>query len=453
MSKYTTSKSIVPKIIGEGTYGCAHKPALLCTRRSQGDRKINYNKSISKLGDATELTEEANKYLFLDKIDPEFKYHLKDTFLCDPDLNKNEMAIADCNIGFDVLEEIDKYKIIIMRDGGSDLNIWIDRIMKGQVDNSIVYKIWRQCGLLLQGVQLFLNHDLVHHDIKTGNIVYNDVYDELRFIDFGLAESIMKEKYYCANNNYSSLAINFFYYPFESIFLEKENFDQIKQLVNSENANENLHLFIADRTRNIKENNYWLTRLKMFINFKDNIAWENFWYKQLSGLYVFMLGYLKECTYEEFLDLYFRKIDVYCLGIAFYIFYNHTMQFLDDSIRSPLENLILEMVNFNLKERIEVNDAIARFRNIMGDFQPMANPIHTHKKNSKTTGGSMMDPIVDDVRNAYVRTGPFLPPGINLRPTSSKSKKSSRRRTRSSTKKNSLSKNSRRKTRSRQFTL
>ena len=56
--------SNIPKVIGEGTYGCVHNPPLLCDGSTTRD-----NEKVSKLMDPREASKEMKEYVLIDKID------------------------------------------------------------------------------------------------------------------------------------------------------------------------------------------------------------------------------------------------------------------------------------------------------------------------------------------------------------------------------------------------
>ena len=59
------------EIIGEGTYGCVHKPSLKCTRKKQ-----KYDNKVSKLMLHKDANEELEENILISKIDKNKNFSL-----------------------------------------------------------------------------------------------------------------------------------------------------------------------------------------------------------------------------------------------------------------------------------------------------------------------------------------------------------------------------------------
>jgi serine/threonine protein kinase len=76
---------------------------------------------------------------------------------------------------------------------------------------------------LFDGLQFFIENDIIHYDIKANNIVYNIHTGTAKFIDFGLANKISVVIEKCKKDN-NWLAVSHGYYPKESSCMNKSKF-------------------------------------------------------------------------------------------------------------------------------------------------------------------------------------------------------------------------------------
>ena len=106
----------MPKVVGEGTYGCVHKPALKCKDK---DDKKDPNQ-VSKLMTKKNANEELKEFKLIRKADKHDNYHLGKPDSCFPDDTLvNKMSIDKCG-RFDAIN-IEKFKLLLLKDGGINL--------------------------------------------------------------------------------------------------------------------------------------------------------------------------------------------------------------------------------------------------------------------------------------------------------------------------------------------
>ena len=65
--------------IGEGTYGCVHKPSLKCK-----NKQISYEGKISKIMRASAAFKEMKEYSTINSIDADKKFYQGEPIECDP---------------------------------------------------------------------------------------------------------------------------------------------------------------------------------------------------------------------------------------------------------------------------------------------------------------------------------------------------------------------------------
>jgi hypothetical protein len=108
----------ISEVIGQGTYGCVHKPSLLCKNKPNFSYKNKVSKVLSKKDAKTELKE----YNKVKKADKNNEYYLGIPTRCDVDFTKQTIeGLEKCKIGMNVIYNLNNYNLLIMEDGG--LNI------------------------------------------------------------------------------------------------------------------------------------------------------------------------------------------------------------------------------------------------------------------------------------------------------------------------------------------
>ena len=137
-------------IIGEGTYGCVHKPSLKCESTQQD---INYDNKISKLLDKNEANDELKEFANISRIDPTNSFHDGPPISCIPSTTESNIKAAkkckNTTIKHSIKHnQVPRYlKLLIMEDGGTDLRKFVNSMMK---------KNSRECFMLLKNLKILL---------------------------------------------------------------------------------------------------------------------------------------------------------------------------------------------------------------------------------------------------------------------------------------------------------
>ena len=175
----------LPNVIGEGTYGCVHNPPLLCKDSSERDLK-----NVSKLMATEEAVSEMKEYVLINNIDKNKDYYLGQPTQCSVGkVKSNRLAIRECKISEQVFDDYSNYSLLIMKNGGLNLDQYAKKMEKEVINSENKQKIedfWLETHRLMMGLKLLYDNDVVHHDMKSGNIVYIEKENRLNFIDFGL---------------------------------------------------------------------------------------------------------------------------------------------------------------------------------------------------------------------------------------------------------------------------
>jgi serine/threonine protein kinase len=216
------------KVIGEGAYGCVHKPSIHC--KSGLKANFNYDEYVSKIMKTDDAEDELKEFIVIGSYDKTDEFHLGAPIMCPPDLTHDVIAndITKCKHirARDVKEKPDKYKLLLLKFGGPDLkelcNAQLVKYLKTN-KNKKVDLFLLEVHRLLRGLKFLKQNGLVHNDIKPQNILFNTKTGELKYIDFGLMrkKEVIIES---SNKDDNFLGIFHWSYPFECGFMNKKFF-------------------------------------------------------------------------------------------------------------------------------------------------------------------------------------------------------------------------------------
>ena len=108
---YLIYMSDIPKVIGQGTYGCVLKPSLKCENKPDQ----NYDNKVSKILWRGDAKKEIGEYKKVDKADKDKEFYLGKPEICalETPTGANRTAIESCDIGSDVLADLNNYNLIV----------------------------------------------------------------------------------------------------------------------------------------------------------------------------------------------------------------------------------------------------------------------------------------------------------------------------------------------------
>jgi serine/threonine protein kinase len=356
--------SNTPKFLGEGSYGCIHYPRILCENE---DLQHNDDK-ISKIMMTENAEKEFKETEIIDAIDPDNIYHLPKPIICSPNIQNTttQNAINLCKILKS--KNIKNYKLLVMENGGVDLTVLqkiVNKIPKTE-SIKIMENFWKESTKIMDGLELFEKRNVIHHDLKGENIVYDVQKNKINFIDFGLMQTkhYLKEK--CINNK-NKLGELHWSFPPETQFLNQIIFLKLKKLnANSQQiflqeyfskTNINLLHFISVISKNTNQ---------MTVNSISSLL-----FKQLKQF----LQQVNENNYNYFLEKSISTIDIFGVGMCMFQLLNGTRQYISPQFYDELSELFLHMINFNVFDRIHPFHANIYFKNIIAKYIHIVPPI------------------------------------------------------------------------------
>lgn len=204
-------------ILGEGTYGCVIKPSLKCKTRK------NYKNRLAKIMRAEDAEKELEEMEMLSQIKGIEKYIVRVPLLCDP---KDDITfqgyLNKCHNERIKMVPVNKLKLLLIDDGGVDLDHFYQNVIPSlsKKDLSIFLK---SIITPIEALHFFRDKGVIHHDIKSGNVVYNIRTGKMKLIDFGL---VIRRREFLerSRKNMNTLARSWSYFPKETSCLNYEKF-------------------------------------------------------------------------------------------------------------------------------------------------------------------------------------------------------------------------------------
>lgn len=348
----------IPDVIGKGAYGCVHKPSLRCKTK-----KVNYHNKISKYMLKHHANSELKEYKTIQHADKKQYLYLGKPAKCIPDKNHaNIRAIQKCGIDKPVLSH---YSLLVMDDGGENLSDFAKRFYKNPVTAENKNKIelfWIEAQRILYGLTLFMKHDIVHHDLKPQNIVYNEETNRMNFIDFGLMTSKQKIVDQCKESNYEFSS--HWSFPFEIAYLNQKNFTR---LCKKSRADKIRILQTIIESLDNENNNPFKT---FFYSIMPNASSE----LRIASIKIIMTDFmdllfeLEENNYDDFLHKSINTIDSFGVGIALVSVLSMCVKFMEPAFANELNDLFAFMLCSHLPSRYEPVEALHRYEELISKY-------------------------------------------------------------------------------------
>ena len=328
------------RYIGEGTYGCIFRPNLPCPGYGPNEKYVSKIIKNDKETIDSEFTNLHTKFN-IPSIDPDNKYFIVPIHKCEiDDINEDDLKPSDqllaknrfnkgCSeeqISRKFQKELaeskdDRKKELLARlntvrtqlilpYGGED----ISKIRKNDSPESKpnIDSIWPSYLNLIKGLVLLNKNNIIHRDIKSPNIVYND--GTMKYIDMGLALK-MSDDY----SDYNTTP--YLYWPADYMSATRDYYDNVLILSIYDSRVKKITKIIrglfTDHNRNIDNE----TIIKSYTKYVYNgwILDDNHKKYLMKTLLRFMINYRADEKYTESIVEKRTKetFDVFSLGAFF----------------------------------------------------------------------------------------------------------------------------------------
>jgi serine/threonine protein kinase len=349
-----------PKVIGQGTYGCVLKPSLECKDKPG----ISYTNKVSKLLTISNAKKEIAEYSKVSNADKKNQFYLGKPDDCRAnDSQSNINAIRKCHIGADAIRQLSQYQLILMEDGGENIVDYTDKMRswpKSEMSTENCEKFALEALRLFTGLKLFLDKNLVHHDLKPQNIVYNAATNRLNFIDFGMMQSkrtIMTK----ARKNACRSAFFHWSYPWELRYINSGIFNVT--------ASHKSMMETAIATLKNKNGPY-STNLGYFFghvlpkNMPD-AEYQEKCNEYISGYEVTLHRDMNAMGYDAFLEKSVSTIDLFGVGMAMNYWIAVAKKHLEPALVTDLEYIFRFMISPLISSRYTVDELISEYEAVL----------------------------------------------------------------------------------------
>jgi serine/threonine protein kinase len=394
----------VPEVIGEGAYGCVHKPSLLCKNKN-----ISYKNKISKIMLSKEAVKELKEYALISRIDKNNEYYVGMPTTCS--VKNTTQAIKAVNKCKNIKKKyfrrgtvkqgLSKMSLLVMSDGGKDLKAmgsYFDKLSDTSDTVKKVKEFWVEIHRLFRGLLTFQKYGIVHHDVKPQNLVYNISTNRVNYIDFGHMRNIKHELEKCDRSDNWIYDYPFWNYPFEIQFLNRGEY---MHFVNkSKKEKEQFIIEFIDDLKKDRDTKF-TTAFRIFMDYMlrgRSKADE----KILCDRYIMdfkktVLEHMK--IYDEFAKRSIESIDIYGLGMSLQFVLAYTKRFMESGIVKELEECFFRMTTANLMERYTAEEAVDAFESALeiAGYAAFEKNAPILKQNSQTTEKSLKNIDTADI--------------------------------------------------------
>ena len=337
-------------VLGEGTYGCVHKPSLKCKDRDD----ISYEGNISKIMDQHHALEELEEYDVIGKVDKNKRYYMGKPEVCSPMVDTETLSEIDkCN--WVKSKDIKNMKLLIMKDGGLNLADYIKDAAiktKDQVERFLI-----EAHRVVLGVYVLNANGIVHHDLKPQNIVYNENEHRINFIDFGhmtMSETLKKNSIKSVNTH----AVQHWSFPMEMMFMNKKNYMKYAMLT----PNERSKLF--PKIWNEVKEHFDVFMSYIIYKTSESVAMKRYDSIKLQYYDMIVNDFERE-KYNDFLTKSINTIDVYGLGFTFLYLLGPLKSLIDERLFDSLGSLCMNAISPRVKLRCDAKFFLNTYESLL----------------------------------------------------------------------------------------
>ena len=341
------------KMVGTGSQTCIFKPMIPC---SDGTKYDNY---ISKVfvSKKIKINDEKEKTKLITSLPDVDKWAVVLEKTCTPpnynDVYRFDKDILSCINKFDLSKDhFDNYKQMMYGPyGGISMNDTFLNITKNNdylnPNKEFIPQIHPYLYTLFLGIYTINKYNILHFDIKPGNILYNpsEKNGSLRYIDFGITCRFSDKFIFDRSKIEFDTTRLYIFYPYEFIYMNINYGDLKDEIVHYKSrSNYDLYEFIH----------------------------KNIFHRNIDSHIKHIIKEHKSQNKKEII----RKLDIYSLGITIMktimgtilskkLTTNHIVAFFKHKHTKPLTNLLRKMTEPDYKHRINAEECYQMFNKLI----------------------------------------------------------------------------------------
>lgn len=340
------------KLLNQGGFGCVYYPGLSCKGKIK--KKSNYVSKLQKRSFSSTNEEQISD--LIKKISKYDDYFIPISKSCNVDVKKiNKKLISKCNIvSSEDDDETDNYVLMEIP--------FIDNIPFFEVITNVDYEkndvflnIIESYEFLLDAINILIQNNIVHFDLKGNNILFNKSSDTPQIIDFGLSIPIKDINSNNIKKYFYIYSPDYYIWP-----LEVHVICFLLHGTKEKNSHDSYTLTIKDAHDIAQEFVYGNKALQIFSdNFKK--LYLNACKKELDK-------YIGVTTEENITNLknFYKTWDNYALSIIYLKMFHYLFPvgFHRNSMIINFSQLLLLNINPNPSKRLNIKDTKKQFKNL-----------------------------------------------------------------------------------------
>jgi hypothetical protein len=364
------------KIIGKGSYGYIFFPCL----EFEDKLDIDKEKYVTKLQTYDDAENEMNNIKIINNIDNNNEFHLGEHYIVK--LNEELYKNIIYNYNLEIFMDYDFKELtpILIKNGGYDLNYYSKVFKKwSYIDKEKIYLFLKEYYRLLQGIKLFNDNNIVHHDITPKNILYNIENNRLNFIDFSLTDKKENIISLSKNSNYE-YSIFHSSYPFELYFINLNNFNTLinKSDIDIDDIINKIYCYFIKNEKSCTNKlvneliNSFSELFSYYYNLNNKVERKEIIINIIQNYKLSLLN-LKKLNYDDFINDTLNTFDLYSYGLTFIYMLKYIEHIIQRDLFLKLLDLGIKMSFIDLSQRISVEEALLIFKNILEEYKILIN--------------------------------------------------------------------------------
>jgi hypothetical protein len=344
---------------------------LECASRSKKDNKKD-KKKLSKIILTKKARVELKEYTLIDKVDHKHNFHLQKPSECKVRKTaKNMRAISKCPKIMLNFSDLDDYSLLIMKDGGLDIEKFVDLVEMWP--NTHVYRekmrdFWRDFERMVKAIDQLVKTGIVHHDIKILNIVYNTDTQRTNLIDFGLADKI-ENKIRDSKKSNNWLGNHYHWsYPFEAVLWNRDKYTAFVDL-SLEDKNQTFNQIVSEirGTENTNIHQEFRTFFSDVLPTDDIFSslYLKMTHRYFTDYRLFLCEKISKSNYAEFLRKSIETIDVFGIGMVMAYVLKRTRKFIPVDFEKEMIEYIYSLLTPDVFTRLDAHTAVVKYHKIL----------------------------------------------------------------------------------------